>query len=113
MLAVPVSAVVASAGPPRPVSRQASVAIERALGALGTPRATDQHLFAADSELLDAKDSLASYRYGKRPNPPFDVDLAVVTDHVALASTGPKRRGSVAAAIAQTRAALRHLRPFR
>ncbi len=117
MLAVPVAALILAAGAPPPAAAQrANRLIERALAyelaGLRRPGGAEKHLFAADSVLHDAQAILESYEYGTRQSPLSDVGLAVVADHVALASSGPKRRAWIVKTIARTRAALEHLRPY-
>jgi hypothetical protein len=118
MLAAPVAALALAIGAPSPsAAREANRLIERALAhelaALNRPASSEKTLFLADSALLDAKAILQIFRYGNGPNPLYDVGLAVVADHVALASEGAKRRIWTQKTIARTRAALRHLRPYR
>src|SRR5262245_58039856 len=110
MLAVPIAALALSIGPPSPsAAREANRLIERALVQERT--GTEKSLFLADSALLDAKAILQIFEYRQGPNPLDDVGLAIVAEHVALASTGAKRRTWTQKAIVRTQAALRHLRP--
>jgi hypothetical protein len=118
MLAVPVAALVLAAGaPPQAAAQQAHRSIRQALRlelhALSHPASAEAKLFAADAVLLDARLTLLPYRYESRLSPLSDVSLAVVAEHVALARNGADRRRWIATTIARTRAAIRHLRPFR
>jgi hypothetical protein len=112
MLAVTVAALVLVAGAPPPAqAQQAHRLIVHALAQ--AQLGTEKSLFAADAALLEARSILEPYDFGRRPSPLSDVGLAVVADHVALAKTGAGRRAWTRTTIAHTRAALRHLRPYR